>query len=100
LTPIKHKQNVRQHKATCKLLNKPRAQYASEISEIQSHQLLGASFIAPSAKDRENELVFNDSVCDQSFEFEPSFDQLKMPQHTLPMQQMQMGHSTPTRQQI
>jgi len=62
--------------------------------------LLGASSIAPSAKDRENELALNDSVCDLSFEFEQSFEQLNQPEHTLPMQKMQMQQSKPTQQQI
>ena len=91
-TPINSRQNVKKHRDHCKLLKRPRAQYASEISEIESRQILGSSSIAPSEKDREKDLQLNDSVCDQSFESEQSFEQLKMPQHTLPMQQMQKQH--------
>jgi hypothetical protein len=46
------------------------------------------SSVAPSQKDRENELALNESVYEESFELERSFESLNMPQHTLPMQQI------------
>ncbi len=74
-----HRKNVGPHKATCKLLHKPRAMYASEISEILNHQILGSSSIATSEKDRQNDLAQNESVFDESFELEQSFEPFTMP---------------------
>jgi hypothetical protein len=59
------------------------------MSANESNHLLGYSSIAPSEKGRQNELAFNESVCDQSFESDKSFDQCTMSQHTLQKQQTQ-----------
>ena len=61
------------------------------------HNYYGLSSIAPTEKDRENELALNDSVCEQSFELEQSFEQLNMPQHTLPTQQILTPDSKPVK---
>jgi hypothetical protein len=100
-TPINSKQNVKKHRDKCVFLKRTmRPRYASEISETSSQKHGFGALIATSEKDRQNELALNDSVCDQSFEFEQSCEPFTMPDHDLPTQQMQMQHLGQPKQQI
>ncbi len=57
--------------------------------------LVKESSMAISEKDCQNELAFNESVWDQSFESVQSYEPLTIPKIISPMQKMQLQHSKP-----
>ena len=101
-TAINSRQNVKKHRDHCVTLKRTRtiAHYASEIDQSEIRRPFGESLMANSEKDRQNELAMNDSVCEQSFEHEQSCEPLTLPQHTVPMQQIQTQYLEPIRQHI
>jgi hypothetical protein len=75
LTPIAQQRNVARHKETCRLLKLQSANDAGALSEMPRHKY---NSIAHSENDRQNDLVQNESHCEQSFELDYSLD------HTTP----------------